>query len=91
MIITVISSTCSSTSIFIGVHESTSQTIYKQLLLVQIPKAQKDTDELTVFFALLGSVHLKALSKHVVEIDPVFSIPLNAEYFQLFTIDVTLC
>jgi len=37
---------------------------------VQIPKAQKDTDELTFFFALLGSAPVKAACKHVGEIDP---------------------
>ncbi len=33
-------------------------------------KALKDTDDLTVFFALLGSAHIKSVSKHVGEIDP---------------------
>jgi len=39
-----------------------------QLLLMQIPKAQKDIDDLTDF-TILGSAHLKAASKHVGEID----------------------
>jgi hypothetical protein len=38
---------------------------YEQLLWAQIPKAQNNTDDLTVFFAQLGSVRIKALSKHV--------------------------
>jgi len=38
---------------------------YEQLLCAKIPKVQKDIDELTVFFKLLGS----ALVKHVGEID----------------------
>jgi len=33
-------------------------------------KRKKDTDDLTVFFTLWGSAHIKALSKHVGEIDP---------------------
>jgi len=42
--------------------------------LWQIPKAQEDTDDLTLFFALLGSAHVKAAHKrvghnHVGEID----------------------
>ena len=36
---------------------------------MQIPKAQKNTDELTVF-CVLGSSHVKALITHVGEIDP---------------------
>jgi hypothetical protein len=46
---------------------SISPKFYEELLYLQIPK---DTDNLTVFFALLGSSHVKALSKHVDEIDP---------------------
>jgi len=34
---------------------SISATFYDQLLHMQIPKAQKDTDDLTEFFKLLGS------------------------------------
>jgi len=41
-----------------------------QLLCAKIPKAQKKTDSLTVFFALLGSGCVKAVSEHVGEIDP---------------------
>jgi len=43
---------------------------YEQDLCMQIPKAQKDTDNLTVFFVLLGSAHVKAARKHVGEINP---------------------
>jgi len=49
---------------------SISPTFYEQLLHAQIPKAQKDTDDLTVFFALLGSAGVKTSCKHVGEIDP---------------------
>jgi len=34
------------TSVFLG---SISPTVYRQILCTQIPKAQKDTDDLTVF------------------------------------------
>jgi len=39
---------------------------------MQIRNAQKDTDDVTVFFALLGSLHVKALSKHFGEMNPCF-------------------
>jgi len=42
---------------------------YKQLLSAQILKAQKDNHDFTVFFALMGSLHVKAAHKHVGEID----------------------
>jgi len=46
---------------------SISPTFYELLLRApQFPKAQKDTDDLTVFFALLGSVHKKAAHKTLV-------------------------
>jgi len=43
-------------------HElvSISSTFYQQLLHAQIPKAQKKTVNLLVFWALLGSVQTKA-------------------------------
>jgi len=41
-------------------------TFYKQLLLPQIPKVQKDTVDMTVFFVLLGSAFVKALRKMLV-------------------------
>ncbi len=37
---------------------------------MQIPKAQTDTYDVTVFSALLGSAHVKAFRKHIGEIDP---------------------
>jgi len=49
----------------------------KQLLYTQIPQAQKDTIDLTVFFVFLWSGFLKTSPKHDSEID---SKPLiNAE------------
>jgi len=39
---------------------SISLTFSELLLRVQIPKVPKDTSDLTVFFALLGSAHIKA-------------------------------
>jgi len=44
---------------------SISQTSFHQLLQAQIPKAQKDTCELFVFFTLLGSAHSEVSCKHV--------------------------
>jgi len=35
---------------------------------VQIQKAQKNTDDVTVFFALLGSAHLKVACKMLVNV-----------------------
>jgi len=43
---------------------------YKQLLHMQISKAQKDTDDLTFFFALLGSSSVKAARKTLVKLTP---------------------
>jgi len=39
---------------------------------MQIPKVQKDTDDLTVFFALLGFARIKVVLKHVGAIDTIF-------------------
>jgi hypothetical protein len=41
--------------------------IYVQFFQAQIAKVQKKTDDLTVFFALLGSVHVKAACKMLVK------------------------
>jgi hypothetical protein len=49
---------------------SISPTFYVQLFCVQIPKAQKNTDSETVFFALLGSVGVKAEHKMLVKLTP---------------------
>ena len=45
------------------------QRVYLQLLCVQIPKAQKDS-QFKQLFALLGSVHIKAARKRDDEIEP---------------------
>jgi len=37
---------------------------------MKISKAQQDTDDLTGFFVLLGSSHVKATRKHVGEMNP---------------------
>jgi len=37
---------------------------------MQIPKAQKKTDSLTLFFALLGSARVKAARKTLVKLTP---------------------
>jgi len=49
---------------------SISSAFHVQLLPAQIPKAQKDTDNLTEFSRFLGSALIKAVHKHVGEIDP---------------------
>jgi hypothetical protein len=46
---------------------SISSIFYEQLLLPQIPKAQKNSQ---AFFALLGSASIKALSKMLVKLTP---------------------
>jgi len=46
----------------------TSPTFYEQLLLAQLPKVQKDTENLTTFFALLGYEPVKASSKMLVKL-----------------------
>jgi len=48
---------------------SISSTFYAQLLRGKIPKGQKDTDGLTEFLRFWVSVCVKALRKHVDEID----------------------
>jgi len=45
-------------------------TFYEQLLCVQIPNAQKDTDDLTPILHSLGSKSVNAARYHVGEIDP---------------------
>jgi len=42
---------------------SISPTFHEQLLLSNIPNAQKDTVKLSVFFALLGSARPKGMCK----------------------------
>jgi len=41
-----------------------SPTVCEKLLRAQIPKEQKDTDDFTIIFALLGSELVKQLIKH---------------------------
>jgi hypothetical protein len=47
-----------------------SPTFYSELLCGQIPKVQKETDDLTVIFALLGFECVKASSKLLVKLTP---------------------
>jgi len=49
---------------------SISSTFYKQLLGVQIPKAQKDIYDLTVTFAHFGSSCIKAACKRLMKLTP---------------------
>ncbi len=46
---------------------SISPTFYSNILCMQIPKTQKKTDDLTVFFSLLGSALVKAMCKILVK------------------------
>jgi len=46
-----------------------SSNFYKQLLDAHIPKVKKDTEDLIVFFALLGSACVKVVHKNVDAID----------------------
>jgi len=46
---------------------------YIQLLHPQIPKAEKDTDDLTVFLMLLGSTSVKAARKMLMKLTPDLS------------------
>jgi len=47
---------------------SISPTINEQLLHLQITKAQKDTDDVSVFFAYLGSVGLRAARQMIIKL-----------------------
>ncbi len=49
---------------------SISSTFYIQLLHLQILKALKYTDDLTIFFTLLGSTSVKAALKTLVKLTP---------------------
>jgi hypothetical protein len=49
------------------------------LLCAQIPKEQKKIDSLTLFFALLGSGHIKAERKMLVNATPGPRIYINLE------------
>ncbi len=47
-----------------------SPTFYAQLLSAQIPNSAKKTDGLIVFFALLGSLYVKAVCKMLLKSTP---------------------
>jgi hypothetical protein len=49
---------------------SNSSTFYSKLLLAQSQKHEKKIDSLTAFFALLGSMHVKALHKMLAKLTP---------------------
>jgi hypothetical protein len=49
---------------------SISPMFYEQLLHTKIPKAQENTDDLTVFFVLLRSARVKAAHKMFVKSTP---------------------
>jgi hypothetical protein len=49
---------------------SISSTFNEQPLCAPIPKVQKDTVKLNVFFVLLGSEHVKALGKMLMKLNP---------------------
>jgi len=55
---------------FYFLQELISPTFYDQLSRSKIPKAQKDTYDLTVFFVLLGSSSVKAEHKMLVKLTP---------------------
>jgi hypothetical protein len=58
--------------ILLSCHWRTPRVNFTKVLHAKIPKAQKDTDDLTIhLFALLESSHVKASRKHVGEIDPM--------------------
>ena len=59
---------------------------YGQLLQAEIPKVQKETDNLTVFLRFLGSGLIKAVHTHVGEIDSKpfkISVTSNWEGFKV--------
>jgi hypothetical protein len=49
---------------------SISSTFYEQLLRAEIPKAKKKTENLAVFFALSGSVRVKAACRMLMILTP---------------------
>jgi len=52
---------------------SISPTINRQHLRVQIPKALKDTYNLTEFLRFLGSLHIKAAHKMLMKLTPGYN------------------
>ncbi len=63
---------------------SISPTFDAKFLCVQIPQAKKDTDDLTVFFALSESLSVKAAHEHVGEIDPIRQKKRVVRFFTVF-------
>ncbi len=55
---------------------SISSTFYEQLLHVQIPEVQKDSQVGSLFCAFLGSARAKALGKMLVKLTPGAQKPL---------------
>jgi len=53
-----------------GILGSISSTFQEQLLPTQTPKAQKKTDNLTVFFALSESALVKAICRTLMKLTP---------------------
>jgi len=52
------------------VQVSISPIIYEELFSAQIPKVQKDMDDLTVFFAVVGSLSVKAACEMLLKTTP---------------------
>jgi len=52
-------------------------------LSAQIPKVQKDSDDLTIIFALSGSARVKASRKILVKLTPAVNF-INIRFAQLF-------
>jgi len=50
------------------------QHVYEQLLLQHIPKVQKDSQGISVFFVLLGSSRTKAACKTLMELTLAWSL-----------------
>jgi hypothetical protein len=59
-----------------GYQGSISPMFYEQLLWVQIPKAQKLCQVISLF-VLLGSAHVKATSKMLMKLTPSESVLLG--------------
>jgi len=54
---------------------SISETFYEQLLLTLVPKVQKGTDDLIVYFTHLVAVHVKVAHKMLMKLTPVRENP----------------
>jgi len=72
---------------------SISSTFYEQLLRSQIPTSVKNTDDLTVFFTLLGSTSVKAVLRMLVKSTPdrmlrvilLSLFPHSPDYFRILS------